>query len=65
MAFCGSGTSAGLYRFVGNRFETVIPLAYISRIEESADGTYSSLAARDLLSWMERASCRILGYRIN
>jgi len=31
-------TSAGLYRFVGNRFETVIPLAYISRIEESADG---------------------------
>ena len=32
------GTSAGLYRFAGNRFETVIPSAYISRIEESADG---------------------------
>jgi ligand-binding sensor domain-containing protein len=32
------GTSAGLYRFAGNRFETVIPLDYISRIEESADG---------------------------
>ncbi len=32
------GTSAGLYRFASDRFETVIPGAYISRIEESADG---------------------------
>ena len=32
------GTSAGLYNFAGNRFETVIPLDYISRIEESVEG---------------------------
>src|SRR6266446_365125 len=32
------GTSAGLYRFASDRFETVIPVAYISQIEESADG---------------------------
>jgi signal transduction histidine kinase/ligand-binding sensor domain-containing protein len=32
------GTSGGLYRFVRNHFETVIPMVYISQIEESADG---------------------------
>ena len=32
------GTGAGLYRFNGKRFETAIPRASISRIEESADG---------------------------
>jgi PAS domain S-box-containing protein len=32
------GTAAGLYRFAGNHFESVIPRDYISRIEESADG---------------------------
>ena len=32
------GTGAGLYRFGGNRFETAIPRASISRIEESVDG---------------------------
>jgi ligand-binding sensor domain-containing protein len=32
------GTNAGLYRFRGNRFETVIPSALINRIEESAHG---------------------------
>src|SRR5580700_10837521 len=32
------GTSAGLYRFVDNQFETVIPDAFISRIEDGADG---------------------------
>jgi ligand-binding sensor domain-containing protein len=32
------GTSAGLYRFDGNRFETAIPDASISRIEERVDG---------------------------
>ncbi len=32
------GTALGLYRFRGNRFETVIPRVSINRIEESADG---------------------------
>ena len=32
------GTEAGLYRFAGNRFENVIALASISKIEESTDG---------------------------
>jgi len=32
------GTSVGLYRFVDNQFETVIPDAFISRIEDGADG---------------------------
>ncbi len=32
------GTNVGLYRLRGTRFETVIPYASISRIEESADG---------------------------
>jgi ligand-binding sensor domain-containing protein len=32
------GTSAGLYRFVGNQFQVVVPNAFVSRMEESVDG---------------------------
>jgi signal transduction histidine kinase/ligand-binding sensor domain-containing protein len=43
------GTAAGLYRFTGNRFDIVIPLASISRIEGAADGHMLIASARGFI----------------
>jgi Two component regulator propeller len=43
------GTGAGLYRFDGKRFDTVIPLVAISRIEESADGHMLIITSRGFI----------------
>jgi len=43
------GTGAGLYRFDGKRFDTVIPLVSISRIEENADGHMLIITSRGFI----------------